>query len=63
MKPTDEWLEFHRNLVVYICSEVSCDVSTFRLLEIKGNNKMQTHVSADLAAGEDALSRLPHARP
>ena len=31
-------------------AQVSCDVSTFRLLEIKENNKMQTHVSADLAA-------------
>ena len=44
-------------------AQVSRDVSTFRLLEIKENNKMQTHVLADFAAGEDALSRLPHARP
>ena len=45
-----------------MAAQVSCDVSTFRSLEIKEINKIQTHQLADLAAGEGTLSRLPHAR-
>ena len=36
-----------------MAAQVSCDVSTFRLLEIKEINGMQTKLSADLAAGEN----------
>ena len=36
-----------------MAEQVSCDVFTFRLLEIKEINKMQTQLLANLAAGEN----------